>query len=342
MTTTTTNALLRRDIRLDSILARDLRFDRFRHDFGLSRFGGMGMMGGTFGGGGFGGGVGLIPFGTGEGTSTAIVQKSPNDTQDPARAALLEEQVIAERLANRRRAFDELQYERERTLSPEQELLNRSRTNPPQVEVLSGQALNALLADLRASTGVDLADRPNPRLPFDERGLRHINVTRGAGSVAVLKNGGRLSWPAALTKAAFQEPRDRLTALTIQAVRQTGRVDSDTLRQMAANVAQLRALLREGVKELSLQSYIEARDFLQRLDEGVVALGQIDAADYFNGKYELKAQTVLGLVKQMSDAGLRFAPAVAGDESAYGMLWEALAAYDRAATSKPATASAAR
>jgi hypothetical protein len=333
MTTSTTNALLRRDIRLDSLLRRDLRFDRFRRDFGLSPFGTMGMFGGTVGG-GFGGGVGLIPFGVGEGTSTAVVQKSPSDTQDSARAALLEEQIIAERLANRRRAFDELQYEREKTLSPAQDLLNRSRGNPPPAEVLSGQSLNALLADLRTpSFGTNSADRPNPRLPLDEQALRHINVTRSAGNVAVLKNGGRLSWPAALTGAPVQGPRDHLGALAPEVVRQagnTGNVDPGTLRQMADDVNQLRALLRANVKELSFQSYTEARDFLQRFDDALVALGQPDVANYFNGKYALNAETVLGLVKQMSDAGLHFAPAAPGDEAVYAALQESLAACDRA------------
>ena len=38
-----------------------------------------------------------------------------------------------------------------RTPTPEQELLNRSRGNPPPAEVRSGQSLNALLLDLPSS-----------------------------------------------------------------------------------------------------------------------------------------------------------------------------------------------
>ena len=77
---------------------------------------------------------------------------------------------------------------------------------------------------------------------------------------------------------------------------------------MAADVDQLRTLLRQNAKELSFQPLYEARAFLQRFDDALVALGQFDAADYIDGKYDLKAQTVLGLVKQMTDSGLRFAP----------------------------------
>lgn len=337
-TTNITNALLRRDIRLDSHLLRNERLDQIlRRDFGLGGFPGMpfgaGSTWGMGGGGLLGSGISVIPAGGAVASATPVAQKSSGDTEDTARAALLLEQAVAERLANRRRAFDELLYERDKAPVPEQELLSRSRGNPPSSEVLSGQALNALLDDLRAPAATDAVDRPNALLPLDKQGLRHINVTHGAGSVALLKNGGQLSWPAGLTGAAFQEPRERLTAQTAEVVRlatSSGRVDPAALRQMAADVGQLRALLSQNAKELSFQTYTEARDFLQRFDGTLVALRQPDAADYFNGKYVLNAQTVLGLVKQMSDAGLRFGPAVAGDEAAYASLREALAACDRA------------
>ena len=331
-----TNAFLRRDLRFDSRLLRDARFDPFLgQQFGLNPFFGMGGLGLS------GSGISVIPVGVAGGNTTTVAQKSPGDTTDTARAALLQEQAVAERLANRRRAFDELQYERDKAPTPEQELLSRSRGNPPPAEVRSGQALDALLADLRR-VGVDELNRSDALLPLDRQGLRHINVGRGRGNIALLKDEGRLTWPAALADPAFQGPRERLTTQAPVAVRQmgsVGRVDSGTLLQMAADVEQLRQLLRQNTKELSFQPYAEARDFLQRFDDALVALGQPDAANYVNGTYDLKAQTVLGLVTQMTDAGLRFAPAAPGDEAAYAALREALAACDRAvATSQSAAA----
>jgi hypothetical protein len=335
---TQTNAILRRDLRFDSPFHRDLRFDRLLGlEFGFGRFAGTPFgttpFWGTWGGGFLGSGISVIPVGVGGGITTPVAPKSSGDTPDPARAALLSEQVIAERLANRRRAFDELQYERDKTPTPEQELLSRSRGNPSPAEVRSGQAVNALLTDLR-QVGVDELNRSDAMLPLDRRGLRHINVSRGPGNIALLKDEGRLTWPAALAGAAFQGARQRLTAQALEAVRQAGsfgRVDSGIVRQMTDDLSQLRQLLRQNAKELPFQPYAEARDFLQRFDDAVVALGQPDAADYFNGTYDLKAQTVLGLVTQMTDKGLRFAPAVPGDETAYAALREALAACDRAA-----------
>jgi hypothetical protein len=343
MITARTNALLRRDLRLDSRLLRELRFDRFlQTPFGTS------MTWGALGGGLSGSGVAVIPVGAAGGGTTTVAQKSSgdtadtSDTADTARAALLLEQAVAERLANRRRAFDEFLYERDKAPTPEQDLLGRSRGNPSPAEILSGQALNALLDDLRTpSTGAAAADLPNPRLPLDERGLRHINVTRGPGNVALLKDQGRLTWPAALAGATFQELRDRLAARALEAVRQAdrgGRVDPGALRQMADDADRLRTLLRQNAKEFSFQPYIEAHKFLDQFDSALVALGQPDAAGYFNGAYDLKAQTVLGLVRQMTDRGLRFAPAVPGDEAAYATLRDALAACDRAAAKPPTAA----
>ena len=71
-------------------------------------------------------------------------------------AYLTREQVRSERLASRRKVFDEYLYEREKTPTAEDERqrhqleqLNRSRNNPPVTEIWSGKALNDLMADLR-------------------------------------------------------------------------------------------------------------------------------------------------------------------------------------------------
>jgi hypothetical protein len=84
--------------------------------------------------------------------------------------------------------------------------------------------------------------------------------------------------------------------------------------------------------------YIHARTFLDDFGKALKVLDQPDAANYFNGKYAAKGATVADLVKYMSDQGLQFAPAVAGEEAAYMALYQAMAHYDIAAnylTAKP-------
>jgi hypothetical protein len=74
---------------------------------------------------------------------------------DPARAALFREQADTERIANRRRAFDEMLYERERMRTSDQDLLTRSRGSPPAAEVLSGQVAGTLLLTADGGDGND-------------------------------------------------------------------------------------------------------------------------------------------------------------------------------------------
>jgi hypothetical protein len=339
---TNSDQLMRRDVLLDYMLLGELRRDALaRQYYGrypYSQSGGYG----SYGSSGYPTGVGGYGYPTSGTTATTpgtYVASPVSSREEAARAALTMEQVVTERLANRRRAFDESIYEREKTLTPEQELLLRSRTNPGPGEVASGESLNALLVQLRRPVaGIDMTSRLDVPLPFDGIALKHINVTRGTGNIAVLRNGGRLNWPTALLGSAFQQPRERLESRAAEAVRQavrSGRVDQDTIWQMSDDVERLRQILVREAKEFIIEPYIEAKTYLRNLDDALVALQQPDAANHFTGTYELRATTVLALVNQMTRNALRFAPAVSGDEPFYAVLHESLAACDRAAFMQP-------
>jgi hypothetical protein len=215
------------------------------------------------------------------------------------------EQVRSERIANRRKIFDEYLYEREKTPTPEDERqrhqleqLNRSRTNPPLTEIWSGKALNDILADLRklptkAPAAGELVNLQ--RLPLDEDGLKHINVTRGGGNIALLKNEGRLNWSGALDGAEYKEQRERVNSLAQAAVRQAefnGRVDLGTITQLSNDVDSLQRQLRKNSGDLPFAVYAEAKTFLSNLDDAISALRQPDVGNYFTGKFALKANTV--------------------------------------------------
>ena len=348
---TNSDRQLRRDVLLDSMLLGELRRDALARQYysrnpyaqsgAYGSYGASGYPTGSYGSSAIPLGWRIRPPASGTSSTTpGTYAASPaTSREETAKAALAMEQVVAERLANRRRAFDELTYEREKTLTPDQELLLRSRTIPGPGEVVSGDSLNALLIQLRRPVaGIDLMSRPDVPLPFDVVSLKHINVTRGSGNIAVLRNNGRLSWPAALLGTTFQELRERLESRAAEAVRQavrSGRVDQDTILQMSDDVDWLRKILAREAKEFFIQPYIEAKTYLRNLDDALVALQQPDAANHFTGAYELKADTVLGLVNQMTHNALRFAPAVSGDEAFYVVLRESLAACDRAALMPP-------
>ena len=62
---------------------------------------------------------------------------------------------------------------------------------------------------------------------------------------------------------------------------------------------------------------IEAAGFLARLKESAAILQQPDVGGYLSGAYAAKGKTVRELVQYMASNGLRFAPALPGDEPAY-------------------------
>jgi hypothetical protein len=275
-----------------------------------------------------------------EGTANVINAQGRFMVSEPL-AYQIREQARGERVANRRKAFDQYLYEREKTPSVEEERqraqldqLNRSRNNPPVTEIWSGKALNDILNDLRklAASG-DLATGRTVPLPLDEAGLKHINVTKDGGSIALLRNDGYFDWPLALNDPESEGQREQLLVCARAAVRQAefnGRVDPVMLREMAGDVDGLHKHLRQRAKDLSPSEYIEANTFLRHFDQALRALCQPDVGNHFTGKYALKAGTVAELVQQMVDKGLQFAPALPGDESAYSALHQALATYDRA------------
>jgi hypothetical protein len=265
-------------------------------------------------------------------------------------AYLTREQVRSEHIANRRKIFDEYLYEREKTPTAEDERqrhqleqLNRSRNNPPVTEIWSGKALNDILGDLRklsakAPQGGQLVNVQ--QLPLDEEGLKHINVTQGAGNIGLLKNEGRLNWPVALNGPDFKEQRERINSLTQAAVRQAefnGHVDPGTMTQVSSDVDNLQRQLRRNGGDLPFGVYTEAKTFLNNLDDAITALRQPNVGNYFTGKFAVKAKTIPELVDYMTKQGLQFAPAVPGDEGSYLSLHQALANYDLAAQAQTAS-----
>ncbi len=260
----------------------------------------------------------------------------------------MREQVRQDMISTRRKAFDEYLYEREKMPTPEddrerymKQQLARSRNNPPLTEIWSGKALNDLLADLQKVAGRgDSASLRTFQIPLDEDALRRVNVSPSAGAgIGLLKDQGKLVWPVALSGPEFREQRERINTLAQEAVKQAefnNQVDPGVIRQMSNDVDQLQAQLRRTGRDLPPSPYIDAKTFLQNLASSIAALQQRDVGNYFTGKYALKAKTVPELVKYMSDQGLRFSPAVPGEEGPYQALYQALVSYDLAA--QPATA----
>jgi hypothetical protein len=255
-------------------------------------------------------------------------------------ALLVNEQLKAQRLANQSKAFDEYLYEREKTPTPQderdrtqQQELRRALNDPPVTEIWSGKALNDLLCELQKKAArVVLATSPGPKELLGPDMLNSVNLTSAhrGGNIGLLRNGGRLNWPSAVRGAEFKPARERLSILAQDAVNEASfnnRVDPGSLKQMKEDLDRLQRQLSQNVRDLPPSEYIEAKRFLSDLGDALRVLGQPDAVSYLNRKYAAKGTTVPDLVKYLTDNGLQFAPAVAGDEAAYIALHRALAAY---------------
>ena len=206
----------------------------------------------------------------------------------------------------------------------------RARNNPPNSEIWSGDALNALFAALQGAESQGLTADP---VPLDPDVLKHINLTTGQASgagAAMLKNITNLDWPFALQGGAYQDSAAKVQALALKAVdevKANGRVTAAAFGQLnAAATAMDNAVSKD--QSLSPTDYITAKGFLDDLRSSIQSLRDPNVAKYLSGAYAAKGPTVADLVRQMTSQGLHFAPAADPDQSSYTVLYQGLRTYD--------------
>jgi hypothetical protein len=249
---------------------------------------------------------------------------------------LTHEQVRQAKVDTRRKQFDEYLYERQRRPNAEDErerrrleALRRARNDPPITEIWSGKALNDLLLGINQMLTQGMQ---GPTVPLDPSILRYINVNSGAnaqGSLGLIQDGGKLSWPLTLRTSAFATERKKLDELSPKALSQaqSGEVDGDTLVAMVEAVDTLQAKLKKKVSAISANDYIKAKRFLNDFEQTCKVLQSPDVSKYATRKWSAQGDTVLELVSNMNRNGLRFAPATPGGEAAYVALHRGMVAY---------------
>jgi hypothetical protein len=252
-------------------------------------------------------------------------------------ALLLREQVYQARIDTRRRQFEEMMYykantptlqeEREKNLAVE---IRRAQNNPTMTEVWSATSLNYLLDHARK---LQVAGSRGPTIAIEPDVLKKINVTAGkGGNIGLLKNEGHLSWPQVLQGAAYEEPRKRIEQVLPRAIQDAalGKTDPGTLQNMTNDLDNIQLQLAKDVFDLPPTQYIESMRYIKQLHEALKALRDPEIGNYLgrSPKFAAKGQNAGAVIKYMAENGLRFAPAVAGDEAAYIALYNALVAYD--------------
>ena len=151
----------------------------------------------------------------------------------------------------------------------------------------------------------------------------------------VLKDGGKLRWPVPLQDDQYKENRQRLDELGPQAFQeaQQGAVQVQTIRNLTESVDAMIEQLKKNVGKIPSNDYIPSRRYLTELEGSIRTLKDPNVANYANGKWAARGDTVHALVSNMDRLGLKFAPAVEGDEAAYIALHRALVAYESGLTS---------
>lgn len=251
-------------------------------------------------------------------------------------AKLARQEAIRSSIQTRRQSILERQWELSLQPDPEQirqqqmmRSLQRSRNNPPLNDIWSGTALNDLLraiqtAQSKGSTG--------PEVPLSPEVLRHINVTSGttSGGIGLLRDGGKLTWPYVLQQSSFEDERKKLDGFMTQAVKEarSGQVSRDVLNNIRSSVKQLERALDAQVAELTPSDFIEGSRYVRELKDAAKVLQQSDVSRYFRTEWTPQGSTVGDLIRQMTQQGLRFAPAVSGDQSYYTTLHRAMVDYD--------------
>jgi hypothetical protein len=262
--------------------------------------------------------------------AAAVIDAQGRFLQSTQEAYLLREQVRAAQLDNRRRVFEQTQYERANTPTLEeqrefrrQQEFWRSWNDPPVTEIWSGKALNDLLLAVQRARREERY--VGPTVPLNLELVQRINVTSGdSGSLGPLRRPDDLRWPPPLQRAIFNQERKEIDRLAPQVAAQAaaGKVDARALDSLNQAIARLRSSLRDNVRDMSSTDYIQALRFVNQLRDSGRAL-QSPAAS----TWSLTAQSVAELIDQMTQQGLSFAPVTLGDEAYYTALHRALATY---------------
>lgn len=304
-----------------------------------------GFAGLGYGGLGFGLGLGLGGWGTQwmQNPYEGYLNGAANITTANAQYQLTIQQAKMAREEARRSALETrkqtiLERQWENSLQPDaeqirqqqmQKSLQRSRNNPPSVEIWSGTALNDLL---RAIQSAQKSGGTGSDVPISSEVLKHINLTTGTtyGGVGLLRNDGKLTWPFALSQSAFDSTRKELDKLLPQAIDQarSGPVSAELLDKMRTTLKQLDGILDTQAADMTPSDFTGASRYLRELKDSLRVLQQSDVAKYFRPAWTPQGATVGELVQQMTREGLRFAPAVSGDEAYYTALHRALVDYD--------------
>jgi hypothetical protein len=252
------------------------------------------------------------------------------------KAKQLNEQTKQMKLDTKRKAFDEMMYEKANTPSYLETLtqdkmmyLQRVMSYPTKGEIANGTTLNTMMPLLQSLLEVGT---PGPPIRLVKPALADLNVSiNGTSSVGLFRNGGKIFWPIGL-RGPQQKKLDKLFPEAYKAVLD-GSLDDKLMMPIRSEMKSMRLDLRDRMlkEQVAPSAYMQGIDFYNFLELSVNALERPDARKQLDGTYAALGNNVQELVDYMTAAGLKFSPAVPGSENSYQSVHDAFVRYARTA-----------
>jgi hypothetical protein len=263
-----------------------------------------------------------------------VIGASGQYNKDYQQARLMNQDVERSKLATRRQLIEQMQWEQSlqpkaedvRRYKMEQDL-RRAINDPPLTEIISGDALNILLSNIQK---VQAGGGYGPLVPLDQDVLNHINLTTTPGAnIALFKDGGKLRWPFVLRDTPWDKDREKVQDLVYKALKETqgDELSPATLRELKATIGNIDSSLDQKAPEMSIPDSIQARRYVDELKDAVRALENPNASKTLNNTMKPQGRSVGDLLSYMTRTGLRFAPALQGEEGQYRALHQGMVSY---------------
>lgn len=253
--------------------------------------------------------------------------------KDVEQAYQMREKTKQDRIDTKKKAFDEMLYEKANTptyleeLSKEKsDLLVRLMNYPGKGEIANGKTLNVMLPYLDSLLSLGTQ---GPPVPIPQSMVNQLNISATGASVGMLRAGGEVEWPISL-RGPQQRKIDKLLVAAVDGVVKNT-LEAKLLKQLRAEMKILRDDLSDKLvkDQIESSSYIRGKEFYNALDSSIDALERPDARKQLTGAFAPRARNVQELVDFMTDNGLKFSPAMPGNENAYQVTHDAFVRYAR-------------
>jgi hypothetical protein len=227
-----------------------------------------------------------------------------------------------------RRTVEHREARRKRLLENYRKRQQRIAEDPTELDLMNGDALNKLLAQLSDPKILPSQLKEFPvSIPGDI--IQHIAFHHGPADLTI--SIGRLTvrdgWPLAIRDKAFSGERGRYEQAIEKALEQNrdGKLTPQTYDELQNAVAALRARAQGAIASNRLDNQVQARVFLEDLSDAVRSLHHPNAEKVLAGIDRYAGTTAGDAVVFMQRFNLRFAPALRAEErEAYHLLYASM------------------